>query len=171
MPRIRSLVALVLPLAMVGDAGALPPGSARAQEAFALCQVAEEQTGDARVGTLTQGLELAQAAVDADPRDALAQFALFCNGARRVQAAGVGIATSLALFRAMHALDAAVDLAPDDADVMAAEGALLVELPRFLGGDEARGERYLRRALELDPSQGAARGYLANVLGRRGVGD
>lgn len=171
MPRIRSLLVLVLPLAMTGDAGALPPGSARAQEAFALCQAAEDETGDARVGTLTRGVELAETAVDADPRDALAQFALFCNAARRMQASGVGLASSLALLRATRALDAAVDLAPDDADVMAAEGALLVELPRFLGGDEARGERCLRRALELDPNHGAARGYLADVLGRRRVAD
>ena len=166
MRRIRTLVVLVLPLAMTGDAGALPLGSTRAQAAFALCQVADEQTVDARVGTLTRGLELAEAAVDADPRDALAQFALFCNAARRVQASGVGLGSSFAIVRAMHALDAAVDLAPDDADVMAAEGALLVELPRFLGGDETRGEQCLRRALELDPNQGAARAYLADVLGR-----
>ncbi len=166
MPRIRCLSLVVLPLVIVGDAGALPPGSAGAQEAFALCQVAETETGDARVGTLTHGLELAEAAVDVDPHDALAQFALFCNEARRVQAAGVGIASSLELLRAMRALDAAVALAPDDADVLAAEGALLVELSRFLGGDEARGERCLRRALELDPNHGAARGYLADVVGR-----
>jgi hypothetical protein len=172
MARVRFLVPLLaLPLLASGDAGALPPGSTRAERAFALCQLAEQQSGEARVELLTQGLELAEAAVDVDPRDALAHFALFCNLGRRAQTAGLGFAGAFAVYRALRALDTALELAPDDPDVIAAKGVLLVQLPSLLGGDEARGEQCLRRALSLDPNHGPARSYLADVVARRGATD
>jgi hypothetical protein len=168
MARAGFLILLALPLLTAGDAGALPPGSSRAREAFALCQLAEQQSGDARVELLTRGLDLAEAAVDADARDALAHFALFCNLGRRVQSGGLGLTGPFAIYRALRALDVALELAPDDADVLAAKGVILLQLPPFLGGDETRGEQCLRRALSLDPNLGSARAYLADVLVRRG---
>ena len=169
MARAGYLVLLALPLLTAGDAGAVPPGSPRAQDAFALCQLAEQQSGEARVELLTRGLELAEAAVAADRQDALAQFALFCNLGRRVQTTGVGFAAALAVYRAERALDTALELAPADADVIAAKGVLLLQLPAVLGGDEQRGEQCLRRALSIDPNHGTARGYLDEVLARRGA--
>jgi hypothetical protein len=120
---------------------------------------------------LTRGLEAAAAAVDADPHDALAHFALFCNLGRRAQTPGAGFTGPFAIYRALRALDTALELAPDDADVTVAKGVLLLQLPSLLGGDEARGEQCLRRALVLDPNHGPARGYLADVLARRGGAD
>jgi hypothetical protein len=171
MARIRFLILLGLALLTAGDAGALPPGSPLAQEAFALCQLAEQQPDPDRVGLLTRGLALAEAAVDADRSDALAHFALFCNLGRRVQSSGFGVVGPFQVFRALRALDTALDLAPDDADVVAAKGILLLQLPPLLGGDEARAEQCLRRALSLDPTHGRARGYLADVVARHAAAD
>jgi hypothetical protein len=171
MARARFLFFLAFPLLAAGDVTAVPPGSSPAQESFVLCQLAEQTSGEARVELLTRGVELAEAAVAADRRDALAHFALFCNLGRRVQGDGVTFGRAVAVYRALRAIDTALELAPDDPDVIAAKGALLVQLPPLLGGDEVRGEQCLRRALSLDPNHGAARGYLAEVLAHRGVTD
>jgi hypothetical protein len=171
MARVRFPFLLAFPLLAAGDVVAVPSGSTKAQDAFALCQLAEQLSGEARVELLTRGIELAEAAVAADRRDALAHFALFCNLGRRVQTAGASFAGAVAVYRALRAIDTALELASDDPDVIAAKGALLVQLPSVLGGDEARGEQCLRRALTLDPNHGPARGYLAEVLAHRGVTD
>ncbi len=162
-PLATAIVAL-LAIAVV-PAGAMPPGSPRAMDAFALCELAEKQGDDARVEFLTRGISLAQAAVDADERDALGQFALFCNLGRHIKAVGLNIAVPFETLRALRALDATLALAPDDPDVIAAKGAVLIELPWILGGDTARGEQWLRRALALDPQNVVARWYLVRRLG------
>jgi tetratricopeptide (TPR) repeat protein len=158
-----------LALASFDLAAAVPPGSAEGAESLALCRSAEIHSGAEADGLLTRGLALAERAIDADPRDALGHFALFCNLGRRVQATGLGFATPLAAFRAIRALDAALALAPDDADVVTAKGVLLLQLPRLLGGDHARGEEWLRRALALDPHHELARSYLAETLAEHGA--
>jgi hypothetical protein len=140
---------------------ALPAGSPAAHEAIALCQQAEEPRADAeRVEILTRGYHLAEAAVRADARDGLAHFALFCNLARRIRMSGLRFALPLDMLRALRALDRAIELAPADPDVLTAKGALLIELPRLLGGDAGRGEEWLRRALAVDPQHDVARTYL-----------
>jgi hypothetical protein len=125
-----------------------------------LCQRAETESHDVRVETLTHGLAIAQAAVAADERDGLAQFALFCNLARRIRQGGLRLGSPFEVMRALRALDRAVALAPTDADVMTAKGALLIELPTFLGGDAEEGETWLRRALAIAPDHATARAYL-----------
>jgi tetratricopeptide (TPR) repeat protein len=171
MARLRFFFLLALPLLAAGDVGALPPGSSRAREAYALCRLAEQTSADGRVELLTRGIELAEAALAADRNDALAHFALFCNLGRRVQSEGVTFGGALATYRALRAIDTALELAPDDPDVVAAKGVLLLQLPAVLGGDEERGEQCLRRALTIDPNHGSARGYLDEALARRGVAD
>ena len=163
----RLVLVIGLLVAGVSRTHAMPPGSPSAKQAMSSCKLAQQQTGPARVELLTRGLEMAEAAVDADANDALAQFALFCNLGRRIQATGVHLAAALEVFRARRALDTALALAPNDPDVVAAKGALLVELPRALGGDESEGEACLRRALTLDPHHDVARGYLAESQQRR----
>jgi hypothetical protein len=169
MRAIPTPVAVVVALlAGARPVAAVPPGSATADDAYRLCRAAEDETGEARLALLERGYELARAAVDADPRDARAQFALFCTLGRRIADGGIGLASPFEIFRAFRALDTAMDLAPDDPDLAAAKGALLVTLPRLLGGDAAEGEAWLRRALARDPEHGAARRYLADLLSRRG---
>jgi hypothetical protein len=155
------LLAVALALATAPPAlHALPAGSPQAHESFALCQRAGRSEGPERVEMLTRGLELARGAIEANTQDALAQFALFCNLGRHLQTSGLRVATPFEVFRARRALDDALALAPDDPDVVAAKGALLLELPWLLGGDAEQGERWLRRALDLDPQHDAARAYL-----------
>lgn len=163
-------IALTLALVAAPRAYALPPGSEPAGRAFDLCQRAERTVGDERTELLLRGIALAQAAVDADPNDARAHFALFCSLGRWVRDGGVSVARLLEVLRVLRELDAAVALAPDDPDVLTAKGALLVSLPRLLGGDSDAGESWLRRALTVDPHHDVARWFLADVLERRGAG-
>ena len=51
-------------------------------------------------------------------------------------------------------------LAPNHAEALAAKGALLIKLPRWLGGDRREAEVWLRRALAVDPANATARAYL-----------
>ena len=125
-----------------------------------LCQRAETEPDDARVETLTRGLSLAEAAVAVNERDGLGHFALFCNLARRVREGGLRLGSPFEVVRALRALDRAVALAPTDPDVMTAKGALLIELPPFLGGDAEEGVTWLRRALAIAPDHAAARAWL-----------
>jgi cytochrome c-type biogenesis protein CcmH/NrfG len=150
---------------------ALGAGPSAAAQALALCQLAEQQTAEARDDFLTRGLALAESAVRADPGDGRAHFAVFCNLGRRVQAAGLSVFHLLEIVRALDELEAAVRLAPDDPDVAAAKGAVLANLPPLLGGDATAGEQWLRRALALDPHHREARAYLAAALSRRGAED
>lgn len=170
MTRTGRALALATSLALVPltRVDATPPGSALANEALTLCRLAEGAQESERFELLTSGLEVSEAAVRADTADALAHFAVFCNLGRRVQAAGLSLVRSLEIFRALRALDRAVELAPEDPDVVTAKGALLVSLPRLLGGDADEGEQWLRRALAADPHHCVARWYLADVLARRG---
>jgi cytochrome c-type biogenesis protein CcmH/NrfG len=157
-------------LALAGVAAAQPSGTSAADQAIALCRLAARSTPE-RDETLARGLAIAEAAARADPRDGRAHFAVFCNLGRRAQALGGGVFHPFEVARALRELDAAVRLAPDDPDVAAAKGAVLVDLPAVLGGDPAAGERWLRRALVLDPHNREARAYLAAVLARRGAED
>jgi Flp pilus assembly protein TadD len=152
---------------MCTGARALPPGSPEAQESFALCQLADARPDEDRVQLLTRGQALAELALRADDHDGLAQLSLFCNLARRIQTSGPSLLRPFEMLRALQALDRAVALAPADPDVLTAKGALLVQLPRLLGGDLERGEQWLRRALAVDPHHDVARSYLDDTLARR----
>jgi hypothetical protein len=169
MTRFGRAIALTLALVAASRVHALPPGSETAGEAFDLCQRAERTTGDQRTELLVRGIELARTAIAADANDARAHFALFCNLGRWVRDGGVSVVRLLEVLRVLRELDAAVALAPDDPDVLTAKGALLVSLPRLLGGDSDAGESWLRRALDVDPHHDVARWFLADLLQRRGA--
>jgi len=169
-PGVRAVASAVgILLAVSTAARALPPGSAGAGEALALCETADEHPASERVAMFERGLALAEAAVERSDADALGHFALFCNLGRRLRVVGPSIVRPFEMLRAVQALERAVVLAPDDPDVMTAKGALLLELPEFLGGDAERGESWLRRALAVDPEHRLARRYLDDVRARRGA--
>jgi cytochrome c-type biogenesis protein CcmH/NrfG len=162
------LVVGAILVAGIPPAAAVPAGSPAADEAYGLCRAAERHTGETRETILVRGYELAREAVAADPRDARAQFAVFCTLGRRIQEGGLGLASPFEVFRALRALDAAVALDPEDPDLATAKGAMLASLPRVFGGDVAAAESWLRRALKRDPHQCTARWYLAEILSQRG---
>ncbi|MGH7785996.1 MAG: tetratricopeptide repeat protein, partial [Candidatus Binatia bacterium] len=90
---------------------------------------------------------------------------------KQMEQAGVGLGQLFALRRLRAALDTALELAPHDADVLAAKGAMLLRLPRLLGGDVEEAERLLRAAVEADPTNNEARCYLSRALAARGHGE
>jgi len=137
------------------------------REALALCQAADQVPISERSVLLASGLERAEEALKAAPRDAVAHFAVFCNLGKRLQMRprGWGLLAGFGdLRRARQELDVALALAPDYAAALAAKGQMLLELPRFLGGDRRQGEALLRRAVSLEPDDPQMRSMLANVV-------
>jgi hypothetical protein len=150
------------------------PVSSAAREALQLCDDADQAPVAARAALLEHGLERAEEAVRADPRDAIAHFAVFCNLGKRLQMKQrtLGLFATLGeLGRAQKEIDIALALAPDYSAALAAKGEMLVELPRFFGGDIQAGERLLRRAGALDPDDPRIRLMLAQVLHATGEGE
>lgn len=137
-------------------------------ESLALCAAADDLAPEQRSAVLAQGLALADAAVAADAQSARAHFAVVCNLGKATGLGGVGFGTLRAVYRLRREMDVTLELAPNDADALAAKGALLARLPRVLGGDAEAAEELLRRALAVDPEHGTARTYLDELLRRRG---
>ena len=163
-PIARATLGLLWLGLLSGWGEAEPVGSAVAREALAACRRADAATGGEQQALLEQGLSLAERALAGDPHDAAAHFAVFCALGRRTQLEGIGLRSVLAVRRLRREIDTALELAPDDPDVLTAKGAFLIELPRVLGGDAKEGERLLRRAIEIAPDHCAARRYLATVV-------
>ena len=162
-----------LPLAVLltAVATAEPPGSPAAKESLVLCSQADELSGNDQRAALASGVHLAERAIAADSRDAKAHFALFCNLGKQIKATGLALSNLVKFRQLRHELDTTLELAPDDADALAAKGAMLLETPRVFGGDPNTGERLLRRALEIEPDNAAAQQYLAAALSERGAND
>lgn len=165
----RALLVLVAVLIFAQSASGLPSGSKAAAESLALCERADKLTGDERAAALAAGMALAEGALAADERDALAHFATVCNLGKQMEAAGLSLGQLFGVRRLRRELDATLELAPTDADALAAKGALLLRLPRWFGGDAAQAEALLRRALISEPDNGTARCYLGQALSARGA--
>lgn len=160
---------LIASLLGPGPAVAVPSGSSTAAESLATCEQADSLSGDARTQALARGMILAEGALAASDRDALAHFAAVCNLGKQMEAAGIGLGQLIRLRRLRREIDATLDLAPGDADALATKGALLLHLPALFGGDVAEAEVLLRRALAAEPENGTARCYLARALTARGA--
>jgi hypothetical protein len=160
---------LIASLLGPGPAVAVPSGSSAAAESLATCEQADSLSGDARTQALARGMILAEGALAASDRDALAHFAAVCNLGKQMEAAGIGLGQLIRLRRLRREIDATLDLVPDDADALATKGALLLHLPTLFGGDVAEAEVLLRRALAAEPDNDTARCYLARALTARGA--
>lgn len=172
----RFTFALMLLLGSTALAGpesgaAAEPAAGAAATALVLCCEADQLSGAEKEHVLMRGLELAQDAAAADPSDAHAHFAVFCNLGKQVQSHPLSARDLGAIGRLRHELDRVLALAPRDTDALVAKGAMLLALPWFLGGDVRHGEELLRTALANDPSNATARGYLAEALRLRGADD
>jgi hypothetical protein len=151
-------------LASVRPGTAADPEAERlAAAAIALCERADRLNVGERPAMLRRGLELAERAVAQDDTVARAHFAVFCTLGKLIDHEGLGWRTLMAARRVRVAIERAVALAPDDVDALVGKGALLLRLPRLLGGDRQEAERVLRRALQLDPWHAAGRRYLAEL--------
>ena len=153
--RRRLVVALLLLYPAVAPAEQSTSVSPTVRQALELCDAADSAPPSDRAAILTRGLERAEEAVEANPRDATAHFAVFCNLGKRTDLRRrthgfLGLLGDVG--RARREIEEALILAPDDPAALVAKGQMLTELPRLLGGDPAEGERLLRRAAALDPS-------------------
>jgi cytochrome c-type biogenesis protein CcmH/NrfG len=165
--RICLLMTLLALLAV--PAGAVPPGAPQSAAALKQCDAVDDLPEAQRDDAIERAIASVEAVLAADERDALGHFALFCLLGKRTERAGIGFGALFALRRVKREIDAALRLAPNDADVLAGKGALLLGLPTLLGGDAVEGERLLRRALEVEPSNTDARCHLAAAERARGV--
>jgi hypothetical protein len=109
---------------------------------------------------LRRGLALAERAAARDEGCARAHFAMFCTLGKLVDEEGIGWRTLGSVRRVRAAAERAVVLDPDDVDALVGKGALLLRLPRWLGGDREEAARCLERALAIDPWHAVGRGYL-----------
>jgi tetratricopeptide (TPR) repeat protein len=148
-------------------------GGPMAREAIAICQEADLLPASDRAATLASGLARAEEAVQADPQDAVAHFAIFCNlGKGLKDSSGWRLFRVIGdLRRARKEIDAALILAPNYPAALAAKGAMLVQLPRLFGGDPPEGVRLLESAVALRPEDPTLRLELAKVLNTTGRRD
>jgi tetratricopeptide (TPR) repeat protein len=166
--RALTLVALLALTAATGE----PPGKPRSNEALALCdRGGKAASADEKRQLLARGLAAAEEAVAADERDPKAHFAIFCNLGKRLQLSGVGLNTLSDVRRLGREVDRTIELAPGWSDALVGKGSFLIDLPGFLGGDRAEGERLLREALRIEPDFVTARVRLARALADRGARD
>jgi hypothetical protein len=158
---LAAMAVFLIGLAAFARADTLP-GSTHAHEALALCDASTWETDrEVRLTLLDRGLAAAESAVEEDDADAAAHFAVFCNLGRRLQLRSVGLLTLFDIRRLRREIDRTLELAPRSPGVLTAKGAMLLQLPRLLGGDASEGERLIRRALELEPEFEPARRALA----------
>jgi len=148
---------LVGVLASVAGAQQEEEPTAVARAALAMCRSVDALPPEQRIPRLDAGLVLAETAMRDDPTSALAHFAAFCNRGKRLQLAGFSFGAFGEVRRLRREIDRALELAPGWSEALAGKGAMLVALPRLLGGDVEEGERLLRRALTLDPTNVEAR--------------
>jgi tetratricopeptide (TPR) repeat protein len=171
---IRSIgVGVLLVHAAAASGDAVEYGRPAGREAVAICQKADRVPDSERASVLDVGLKRAEDAVNEDPRDAAAHFAVFCNLGKTLKTRG-GWRLFAALGDLRHArkeLEVALTLAPDYPGALAAKGTMLVELPRLLGGNVDEGVRLLRRAVTLSPDDATLHLALAHVLDAEGQRD
>ena len=170
MTRVPYALILAAALLLTRAAAAVPPGTPASTAALAHCDAIDEMVDGEREAALDRGLALAEAAVAADGGDARAHFALFCHLGKRMERAGISLRQITDLRRLKRELDLTLALAPGDPDALIAKGALLLKLPRLLGGDSDEAESLLRQALVVEPDNDTARCYLDAARAAQGDG-
>jgi cytochrome c-type biogenesis protein CcmH/NrfG len=165
----RATLGVLIVAGLTASAGAGNGVQSKAEEALALCKIAEPLSRPDSKEVLARALTLAEEAVAADTGDGRAYLAVFCALGKKVKVAGTGFRGLLALRRLHRTIARALELAPDDAEIVAAKGAFLLRVPGALGGSRREGERLLRQALAVQPDNAAARIYLAWALAERGA--
>jgi hypothetical protein len=171
----RALTVLAVPLALVvtsstpalashslADHVKNGPAAANTRESFRCLDRGDGSDDDTvKLDWYGRGRDLAEQAVRQDDMSPDAHFALFANWGRWLQTDG-WLKNAYHLPALRRELDRALELDPNYADALAAQGGLYLQLPRFLGGDAVKAETLLVRAIELDPAAVGARLELAD---------
>lgn len=150
---LRSAVVLGL---ILGGAGRGWSEGAVAQDALALCRLADALHGAARARTLSHSLALAEAAVRTSPESADAHFAVFCALGKQLEERGIGWRALADLRRVRRAVDRALEIDPNHVDALIGKSLMLSRLPRMFGGDPAEARRCLERAYRRAPAHPVA---------------
>ena len=123
---------------------------------------------DVRSGHFDRGRALAEKAVALDSQSADAHFALFCSIGERMRANGEVFFSVFEYGSMMDALDQTLALNPKHLDALSSKGTILIEVPEFLGGDDAKGEVMLRQVINDEPESINARMVVARQCAERG---
>jgi cytochrome c-type biogenesis protein CcmH/NrfG len=152
---------------LVPQAGANDVSSAKAAEAMTVCESADRMPAadkQKKIKRLEEGIAIGEAAIAADPQDARAHLALFCNIGRQLDIAGLSWRVFGQVRRMQAEIDRAQELSPDDPDILVAKGEMLRRMPGPLGGNKEQGRALLLRAVQIRPDHLPARLFLARAL-------
>lgn len=95
------------------------------RKAVALCHAgATETQSAAQLASLDPGFALAEEALRSDDRDVAAHFAVFCNLGRRLRLRRLGLGSLAAVRRVRDAINRALELASDSAELLTAKGMI-----------------------------------------------
>ncbi len=123
---------------------------------------------DSRSVHFDRGRALAEKAVALDDQSADAHFSLFCNIGERMRANGEVFFSVFEYGSMMDELDETLALNPNHLDALSSKGTILIEVPEFLGGDDAKGEVMLRQVIKDEPESINARMVVARQCADRG---
>ena len=123
---------------------------------------------ESRGAYFDRGRALAEKAVALNDKSADAHFALFCSIGERMRSNGEVVFSVLDYGTMMDALDQTLALNPNHLDALSSKGTILIEVPEFLGGDDAKGEVMLRQVIKDEPESINARMVVARQCAERG---
>lgn len=125
------------------------------------------KTPDEKLAAYDRGREVAQRAIELEPRNAVAHFWFAVNSGRWGQTKGV--MRSLFLVPTIkREIQTVIDLDPSYTAVYALAGGVYYELPGLVGGDLSLSEEMYRKGLAQDPKFTAMRVGLAKTLIKQG---
>ncbi len=164
-----ALIGILSCVLNVPTVGAEESVEALTSQAMEECQKGRRaKDADSRGVYFDRGLALAEKAVALDNQSADAQFSLFCNIGERMRANGEVFFSVFDYGRMMDALDQTLVLNPNHLDALSSKGTILIEVPEFLGGDDAKGEVMLRQVIKEDTTSINARMVVARQCAERG---
>ncbi|MDH5426642.1 MAG: hypothetical protein OEY57_00495 [Nitrospirota bacterium] len=156
-------------MASVPIVGAEESVQALTNQAMEECQKGRRaKDAESRGVHFDRGRTLAEKAVELNSQSADAQFSLFCNIGERMRANGEVFFSVFDYGRMMDALDQTLVLNPNHLDALSSKGTILIEVPEFLGGDDAKGEVMLRKVIKEEPTSINARMVVARQCAERG---
>ncbi|MCI0455159.1 MAG: tetratricopeptide repeat protein [Candidatus Dadabacteria bacterium] len=118
---------------------------------------------DEKIKAYEKGRDIGKKGIELSSRNPDAHFWYMANIGRWGQTKGV-LKSLFLVSKIKEELDLILNLNPEYVPALDAYGVLYYELPRLFGGDLELSEKYLRRAIGLDPHLSVLRVDLARVL-------